>query len=73
MSNPEVSQSCDILPHDHSSIGGDLRQVGARYEAVRNGLNLVIGFKKVEIFQCNICGKSIEVINPDTLPFFGGY
>lgn len=72
MSNHEVSQSCDIPPHDHKTTGGNLRQVGVRHEKVRNGLNLLIGFKKVEVFQCNICGKSIEIINPNTLPL-GGY
>lgn len=73
MNNHEVSQGCDIPPHDHSSTGGNLRQVGTRHKAVRNGLNLVIGFKKVEIFQCNICGKSIEVIDSNALPLLGGY
>ncbi len=72
MSNHEVSQSCDIPLHDHNTTGRNLRQVGMRHEKVRNGLNLVIGFKKVEVFQCNICGKSIEVINPITIPL-GGY
>ncbi len=72
MSNPEVSQGHAILPYDHSESGSNLRLVGTRHEKVRNGINLVIGFKKVEVFQCNICGKSIEIINPNTLPL-GGY
>lgn len=72
MKNPEVSQGCDIPPHDHNTTGGNLRRVGTKHKTVRDGLNLEIGFKKVEVFQCNICGKSIEVINPNTL-LLGGY
>jgi len=68
MSNHEVSQGCDILPHDHSATGGNLRSVGVKYEAVRDGVGLIAGFRKVMTFQCSICGKSIEEVDPEIFP-----
>ena len=73
MKSHEVSQGCDILPHDHSTTGSNLRSVGVRHEPVTDGIGLIVGFRKVEIFQCSICGKSIEVINPNILTLLGGY
>ncbi len=62
----------EIRPHDHSSTGGNLMPVGTRHETVKDGLGLVIGYKKAETFQCKICGRSVEVINPNILSL-GGY
>lgn len=68
MSDHEVSQSCDILPHDHSTIGSNLRLVGVRHEPVTDGIGLIVGFRKVRTFQCSICGKSIEEVDPEIFP-----
>ncbi len=67
MSNPKVSQGCDIMPHDHSTVGSNLRSVGVRHEPVTDGVGLIAGFRKIMTFRCSICGKSIEEVDPNIL------
>lgn len=68
MNNPEVSQGCDILPHDHSTIGSNLRSVGVRHEPVTDGIGLIAGFRKIMTFQCSICSEGIEEVDPEIFP-----
>jgi len=68
MSNPEVSQSCEIPPHSHSTIDGNLTLSGTKNERVKDGLGIVAGFKEVKVYRCRICAREIEKVNPEIFP-----
>ncbi len=69
MSDREVSKSRNVRLCSHDvARSSDLKFLGTRYEAVKDGIGLLTGFRKVEMFRCQICLADIEDVDPQVFP-----
>jgi hypothetical protein len=58
--------------HDHSPSGRNLTLIGVEHRLIKDGVGLVVGFKKVRIFKCRICFMKIEEVGKEFFSL-GGY
>ncbi len=68
MSDQKIFQSCETLPHGHSTTDGNLMLWGTKTENVKDALGMVIGFRKTKVYKCRVCTREIEKVDQEIFP-----